>query len=459
MNVLITNSHEPQAYTILRCLRPDAEKIVITVGEASVGGPVGGDSFQGMAAFSRFVDARYKVPHFAGEWLAGRLAAGNSEEEEAYIRRIEEICRLEKVDVIYPSLDPEVYLFAKNKQRFAQQGILTVVADPDVIRIPMDKALTIEFAQRVGFPCPRTWFPDSPADVERIPLESSPPWIVKPRFTAHGASMIYVEDAAELREAYSKVSSAQHSPIIQEYVEGGLRRNYYVTVGRDSEILSILTPQVMRTQKVGFKVSSKSCVSASTGPYVEELRALLRGLGLWGGYTIQTQIDPRDGKAKLLEINPRLGQHLWWRTGLGVNEPRICLQLARGETPSGNFRFPDGVLLLDADYDFFTLLDKLIYAAFEFLSRLVGRGDESGWSARQDPSESFLATLRLRRREYLNRRLKVLCPEVSNLLVDPYPCLRWFWFRMRPRFRYIRRRLTRALGVSRGDGQEIGVIQ
>ncbi len=451
MNVLITNSQEIQAYTILRCLRPDAERIVITMGEASVRG----DGFQGMAVFSRFVDARYKVPQFAGEWLAGRLADENSEAEEAYIRRIEEICRLEKVDVIFPSLDPEVYLFAKNKQRLAQQGILTVVADPDVIRIPMDKALTTRFAQRVGFPCPRTWFPDSPADVERIPLESVPPWIVKPRFTAHGANMIFVQDVAELPEAYARVSSAQHSPIIQEYLQGGLRRNYYVTLDRNGEILSILTPEVTRIHKSGFKVSSKSCVSASTGPYVEELRALLRGLGLWGGYTVQTQIDPRDGKPKLLEINPRFGQHLWWRTGLGVNEPQICLQLARGETPTGNFQFPDGVLLLDPSHDFFVLLDKFVDTTFELLSRLVGRGDKSGTYQAQ----GILALLRIHRREYLNRRRKVICPEVSNLLVDPYPCLRWFWFRIRPKFRYAWRRLAHALGFSSGDSQETGVRQ
>jgi len=459
MNVLITNSHEPQAYAILRSLRPDAERIVITTGEASVGAPADGDGFPGMAVYSRFVDARYEVPQFAGEWLAGRLSEGNSEAEEAYIRRIEEICRLEKVDVIYPSLDPEVYLFAKNKQRFAQQGILAAVPDSDVIRIPMDKALTIRAAQRVGFPCPQTWFPDSLADVERIPQESSPPWIVKPRFTAHGANMIFVDDPADLGGAYARVSSGQDSPIIQEYVEGGLRRNYYVTVDRDGEILSILAPEVTRTHRTGFKVSSKHCVSASTGPYVDELRALLRELGLWGGYTVQTQIDPRDGKPKLLEINPRFGQHLWWRTGLGVNEPQICLQLARGETPSGNFRFPDGVLLLDPEYDFFILLDKFIYATFEFLSRLVGRGDDTGWLARQDPGETFFATLRARGRVYLSRRPKVLCLEVSSMLVDPYPCLRFFWFRMRPRGRYIRRRLSRFLGISGGDSQEIGVIQ
>jgi hypothetical protein len=269
--------------------------------------------------------------------------------------------------------------------------------------------------------------------------------------------MIFVQDVAELPAAYARVCSAQHSPIIQEYLEGGLRRNYYVTLGRDGEILSMLTPEVTRTHKSGFKVSSKSCVSASTGPYVEELRALLRELGLWGGYTVQTQIDPRDGKPKLLEINPRFGQHLWWRTGLGVNEPQICLQLARGETPTGNLQFPDGVLLLDPGHDFFKLLDKFIYSTFEFLARLAGRGDKSGSWARQDQTEGIRATLSVHRHEYLNRRPKVLCPEVSNLLVDPYPCLRWFWFKMRPRVVDVWRRLTRALGVSGRDNLESGV--
>lgn len=448
MNVLITNSQEIQAYTILRCLRPDAARIVITMG----GDSVGSDGFRGMAAFSRFVDARYEVPHFAGDWLAGRLGDGNSEAEEAYIQRIEEICRLEKVDVIFPSLDPEVYLFAKNKERLAKQGVLTVVADPEVIRIPMDKALTTQVAQRMGFPCPRTWFPDSAAAVERIALESGPPWIVKPRFTAHGANMVYVESAADLPVAFAKVSSSQQAPIVQEYLQGGLRCNYYVTVGRDGELISMLTPRVTRTHRIGYKVGSKIAVSASTAPCVEELRTLLRELGLWGGYTIQTQIDPRDGKPKLLEINARFGHHLWWRTGLGVNEPQICLQLARGEKPTGNFQFPDGVLLLDPGHDLIVLLDKFIQSAFGLfgLPRLIRRlrAGKAGPGADADGSDGVLATLKLYGREYLNRQPKVLCPEIGNLLVDPYPCLRWLGFRLRPRVSYVFQRLKRAIRIS-----------
>lgn len=441
MNVLITNSQEVQAYTILRCLRSEAKRIIITEG----GDSVGSTGFQGMAAFSRFVDAKYRVPHFAGDWLAGRLQTGNTDAEEAYIQRIEEICRLENVDVIFPSLDPEVYLFAKNRQRLENHGVLAVVPDPDVIRVPMDKALTVRVAQRVGFPCPKTYFPDSDADLERILAESEPPWIVKPRFTAHGAHMVYVEDPAGLKAAFTQVNGFQHSPIVQEYIRGGLRRNYYVTSDRDGQILSILSPQVTRTYRAGYRVSSKTCISASTGPCLGELRSLLSELRLWGGYTIQTQIDPRDGISKLLEINARMGQHLWWRTGLGVNEPMICLQLARGETPSGNFRFPDGAMLLDPYHDLFFLYSQVVEAAFRAVSRLIRRGGDKPEGAADPDSPGVLATLRIYRRDYLNRRRKILCPEVRNLLVDPYPCLRAFWFKFRGMTGGYIRRAVRAL--------------
>jgi predicted ATP-grasp superfamily ATP-dependent carboligase len=335
------------------------------------------------------------------------------------------------VDVIFPSLDPEVYLFAKNKRRLANKGILAVVPDPEVIRIPMDKALTIRVAQRVGFPAPRTWFADCAADVERIPGESAAPWLVKPRFTAHGAHMVYVEDAAGLVAAYAQVSGFQPSPFIQEFIPGGLRQNFYLTVGRDGKILSLLSPRVTRTYAAGYRVACKTCVSASTGPYLAELRALIRELGLWGGYTIQTKIDPRDGLPKLLEINPRMGQHLWWRTELGVNEPQICLRLARGETLVRDFQFPDGVVMLDPYHDLFFLYDRLAEAIFRTINRLLRRGRDKPGETANANGPGVLATLRLYKRDYLNRSRKILCPEVHNLLVDPYPCLRAFWFKFR----------------------------
>jgi biotin carboxylase len=424
MNLLITNSHELQAYLIATCLRDETARLVITEGGESVVT----SEFRGLLRYSRFVDARYTVPYFAGDWLAGRLAPGNTSAEEAYIRRIEEICDRETIDTVFPSLDPEVYLFAKNKSRLAKKGVLAVVPEPEVLRVPMDKALMTRTAQRIGIPCPRTFFPESEHDLDRVVADSRPPWIVKPRFSAHGSNMVLVTEPAKLKEAFAEAEEPARWPIVQEYVPGGALRMFYVMVGRDSEVLSVMSPLSVRAFRLGYRVSHRTAVSSSSGPLLEELRALIRELRLWGAYTIQTKIDPRDGQPKLMEVNARFGHNLWRRTALGVNEPRIMLQLASNRPVTGNLTFPEGVLLLDPVKDLFYLGRQLAEALPGVSGMLMGR------DARllRDPTPvnppGVVATLRAYAAEYLNRKPKAFAPDVSCAFVDPWACLASFWF-------------------------------
>lgn len=443
MRILITNPHEPQAFVIIQCLRRHASRIVLARG----GHSFVSDTFSGMAAYSRFVNAAYDVPSCAADWLAGRLEAENTEREEAYVRRIEEICRREELDVIFPSLDPEVYVFAKNKARFAAQGIVTVVPDLEVLRVPMDKGLTILAARRVGFPCPQTYYPDTLADVAEIASQCPSPWFIKPRFSAHGANITLATSSSELEASYLRARQLQHVPLVQEYIPGDQRQNFYLTVNRDGEILSLLSPRVLRTHASDLRVACKVAVSASNAPYLDELKALVRELGLWGWYTVQTKVDPRDGIPKLLEINPRLGQHIWWRTGLGVNEPLICVQLARGESPTGNLQFRDGVMLLDPFFDLFDLYWNVLHTIEMIARRLSGRTARASGGVANARNIGVLATLRRHVQDYVNLRPKVFCPEVASLLVDPYPCMRVFWHKLRamtsPHIQCIASRFTR----------------
>jgi len=154
MNLLITNTQEDQAYLILLCLRKEASKIIVTVC---------GDSlfkrWSGISQWSLHVSKRYRVPDFYADWKAGLVQPENTAAEEHYIQRIEEICAAEEIDTIFPSYDPEVYIFTKNKARLASQGIVAVVPDYDALTRILDKSLTMEAAEKVGFPIPRTAVP------------------------------------------------------------------------------------------------------------------------------------------------------------------------------------------------------------------------------------------------------------------------------------------------------------
>src|SRR5919106_5451020 len=152
MNILVTNTRNSQAYTIIRALRPYANKIIATM--------EGDNRFSAWfshAARSRLVDKRYFTTSPAADWRMGRIQKENTEREENYTQAVLRICQEEKIDTIFPSFDPHVYIFSKNNEKFERLGIVIPVPDYETILTPLDKYRTIQAAQEVGLPCPKTY--------------------------------------------------------------------------------------------------------------------------------------------------------------------------------------------------------------------------------------------------------------------------------------------------------------
>lgn len=413
MNLLITNTQEEQAYLILRSLVDEADRIVVTIS--------GDNLFQrwaGMSQWSRYVSKRYRVPDCAADWRSGLVQPENTPAEERYIRRIEEICAAEAIDVIFPSYDAEVYVFAKNKDRLAAQGIVAVVQDYKSLTSILDKSLTLQAAEKVGFPIPRTFVPADHGALTDIMAGSEPPWVLKPRCNAHGANIMLARDRDELEAAFRDLSQAQERPVVQEYVPYTAKRNFYLVVDRDSEIVFLFSPEVQRTRKVGVVQPCAAVVSTTDVPFIDKVRALLRELGVWGAMTLQTVVDDRDGQPKLMEINPRFGHNLWYRTELGANEPLLALRLAQGVDPGEAPTFREDVILLDPLWDLLHLLGQVVDQSFAWLRTLFG-----GVKPDNDvlAKESIRQLLRDYQSEYFSRRDRVTSPLNRGLFTDPLP--------------------------------------
>lgn len=152
MNLLVTNTRNSQAYSIICALRPYAVKLVVTM--------YGANRLSARlshAANSRWVDKRYYVPSPVQDWRAGRIQRENTEREENYIQAVLRICEEDKIDTIFPSFDPQVYVFSKNKRRFEELGIVIPIPDYDVVVTPLDKYRTVQAAKEAGFPCPKPY--------------------------------------------------------------------------------------------------------------------------------------------------------------------------------------------------------------------------------------------------------------------------------------------------------------
>jgi hypothetical protein len=163
--------------------------------------------------------------------------------------------------------------------------------------------------------------------------------------------------------------------------------------------------------------------SASPAARLQRSTALLRALRWTGALGVETIDDPRDGRAKLMEVNPRFPRQLWNRTEIGINEPLMCVRLARGEDVAPVPPCDDGLLFVSPVED--TLLFGLQLAdaaAYTIRTRWLGRApidaDAAPPTLRALVSQ-FAAT-------YRGRRRRVLDPYFHDFFRDPVVSGLWW---------------------------------
>ncbi|MDJ0802425.1 MAG: ATP-grasp domain-containing protein [Desulfobacterales bacterium] len=418
MRLLITNSKTAQAYAALRALRPQAEVVIATTyGSKPLGiWPVC------HASYSRMVDRRYPVPDPERDWHEGRIQPTNTPREQAYIDAIVKICERERIDTIFPTNDDRNYVFSKNKKRFEALGVLLPVPDYDVVIKPLDKYRTIKCAEAAGFPSPRTYLPESDADAMHIARELGPPWVVKPRFTTGSRGLAVVDRESDLPATIRRVRKHHGMPILQEYIPGKGKQNFYIVLDRNGQARSVFTPRVLRELGRVTRNLTAACLTVPLHPMAEQAVRTLRSMGWWGGATIQTKLDRRDGLPKIVEINPRLGTHLWFRTELGINEPLLCLQIAAGEPITAKTTYPQDCVLLQP-------LEDLISLPFELLDLFVYRLRTTIGGRKPIDVSNPPMTLRERlaayKTQYLGFPSRIYSPYFRYMLSDPLPSLIW----------------------------------
>ena len=416
MNLLITNTRNAQAYAIIRALRPFAKKIVVTMeGENRIAARLS------HAANSRLVDKRYYTPSPAEDWRAGRIQSANTEKEEAYVQALLEICEKEKIDTIFPSFDPHVYVVSKNKTRFEKLGVLIPVPDYETVLTPLDKYRTIKAAEAVGFPCPKTYLPESLDEVPRLALQVGFPVVIKPRFTAGGRGTALVKDMSELVDRIRPVIQSQGMPLLQEYIPGNQQENIHIVLDKDGEAKFVYQKQSHRLFCRGTFTVYREAVSPT--PYGVLCGKFLQNLGWWGAGLVELKIDQRDHKPKLMEVNPRFGSGILDSVAAGMNGPRMCLQVAHGEKVEVAKDYPAAIYLHpfeDALVFGLQFLDLLICRLRHVIRSRASTASPNAPISLKDLIESY-------RYAYLSRKKKMLDPMVRVFFQDPLVAmLLWF---------------------------------
>jgi predicted ATP-grasp superfamily ATP-dependent carboligase len=197
------------------------------------------------------------------------------------------------------------------------------------------KRSQLEAAEAAGIPAPRTAYPGSAAEARSAAEELGFPVLVKPSSTEgfkrrFKRQAFRCETAIEVEDAYA--DAEPYEPMVQEVIPGGDGELY--TLGSylrgDGEPLGLFcgrklrqTPPGVGTCRVGEAVWVEEVVESG-------LR-LLRALEFHGLSQVELKRDPRDGRFKLMEVNPRLFQWHGLAAACGVDLPLIAYRDLTGE--------------------------------------------------------------------------------------------------------------------------------
>jgi len=411
MRVLLTRAQ----YAVIDSLRPFADHIAVLVQANSAIDRL----LPAAASYSKYVDSRIRLSTPSKDWQSGRLREDNTKREEDYITSLIDICSRERIDVILPAGDPDVYVLSKNKSRLSEHGVVALVPAFSAARVLLDKYDTIRFAERCGFPAPRTYMPKDANAFAAVLEDLPPPYVVRPRQSRHAYGFEIVATREDLPARYEAARRRFENPIIQEYIPGREKQNFYSVVGPDGKISHISCPRIVRYHNRLFQNSSASCISSLQHPYLGHVINMVEQLGWSGCLTVQTKIDSRDGVPKLMEINPRISAHAFYMTEVGVNAPLLAIDSWR-QTGLKAAVPQEGVLFLEPIEDLFGLpLELIDRTVFTLRTRVLNR---PAIDISNQPLP-LLATIRAYASDYFGKRKKAVDPVTRNIFSDPVPAL------------------------------------
>lgn len=127
-----------------------------------------------------------------------------------YIEAVLDVCRREDIDLVVPTIDDELPVFASATSRFAEAGTWVAVSPLETTAICNDKVVTCTHLRDAGIAAAASFLPNS------LPRKLGPPWFVKPRAGRGSVGAFAARTRRELEFFVGYVPD----PCVQEYLTG-----------------------------------------------------------------------------------------------------------------------------------------------------------------------------------------------------------------------------------------------
>ncbi len=239
-----------------------------------------------------------------------------SVKDPGYARQVMDIARKEKADLLIPTTDFDLGIWAKYREPLKKTGCTVLISTPRIIQICQDKRLTYQFLAKQGFDTPKTMMP------RQALKEGNYPYFLKPWDGYASRGNAFVRDREELKFYSSRIPNC----LVQEYV-GGQEHTVDVLVDFEGQVRCVSVRRRLETLAGEVRKS----MTVKNEAIIQQAQAVAQSLGAGPGViTIQCFLTD-SGAIKVIEINPRFGGGVPLSIQAGANFPKWILQLWLGQ--------------------------------------------------------------------------------------------------------------------------------
>ncbi len=244
--------------------------------------------------------------------------------DPAYLDEVLEIAVAERVNLVVPTIDDELPLFASARTRFWAHGISVAVSPRETTLVCNDKFATCQSLRNNGVAAAATYLPGE------IPDDVTFPLFVKPRLGRGGVGAFAIQSRRELEFFVNYVPNA----IVQEFLDGP---EYTIDLlcGFGGDVLSVV-PRERVVIRAGVIDRGRTVKDARL---IDLAKACADTIPFAGAINIQCRMV--DGRPVVFEINPRFSGGIPLTIEAGADFPRMLVDLAAGrmvEPSIGAFR-------------------------------------------------------------------------------------------------------------------------
>jgi carbamoyl-phosphate synthase large subunit len=275
------------------------------------------------------IDRTYQIPY---------PSAGT----DTLMARLEYIQAAEKLDVIIPNFDAELFPFMKLEPQLKEMGIHMFLPTFDQFD-ERHKVNLEEFGKRYGIAVPRNKVIYDSRSLYSLGNEFSFPFLVKGKY--YDAMVVYNPDQATT--AFDKISAKWGLPIIlQDFVHG---TEFNVT-GLGDGTGKMIAAVPMRKQYITDKGKAWGGITIADKALLDLTRKFLRATKWRGGFELEL-MKTAENEIFLLEINPRLPAWIYLAVGAGQNIPEALVKLALGMPVKQFKKFDVGKMFIRYSWD------------------------------------------------------------------------------------------------------------